>query len=150
MESVPGAVATGLTLASSSDAATNDRFRTRLRLYPVDTAPGTDLIPQTKTSTIVCLLRTRIHPDLKRLGITLPTRGQLHSVCSGQNGGNTATSEATTTAATSSCGSLRRRRPQIPNPSMHSRRGRKRLRGAHPKRGNVELVGIDWRRLVFA
>jgi hypothetical protein len=46
MESVPGAVATGLTLASGNDAATNDRFRTRLRLYPVATAPGTDLIPK--------------------------------------------------------------------------------------------------------
>jgi len=49
MESVPGAVATGLTLATSNDAAPNDWFRTRLRLYPVATAPGTDLIPQTKT-----------------------------------------------------------------------------------------------------
>jgi hypothetical protein len=44
MESVPGAVATGLTLASSNDAAANDRLRTRLRLYPVATAPGTDLM----------------------------------------------------------------------------------------------------------
>src|SRR5882672_4566981 len=49
MESVPGAVATGLTGAGSYDAATNDWFRTRLRRYPVATAPGTDLIPQTKT-----------------------------------------------------------------------------------------------------
>jgi len=48
MESVPGAVATGLALASGV-AATNDRFRTRLCHYPVATAPGTDLIPQTKT-----------------------------------------------------------------------------------------------------
>ena len=46
MESVPGAVATGLTLASSNDAATNDRFRIGLRPYPVATAPGTDLIPK--------------------------------------------------------------------------------------------------------
>jgi hypothetical protein len=49
MESVPGAVATGLTLARSNDAALNDRFRTGLRPYPVATAPGTDLIPPTKT-----------------------------------------------------------------------------------------------------
>src|SRR6266446_7675154 len=61
MESVPGAVATGLTLASSNDQETNDRFRPRLRLYPVASttprglpargprsAPGTDFIPQTR------------------------------------------------------------------------------------------------------
>src|SRR5207245_6579023 len=60
--SVPGAVATGLTLAGSNDQETNDRFRPRLRLCPVASttprglpargprsAPGTDLIPQTKT-----------------------------------------------------------------------------------------------------
>ena len=38
--------ATGLTLASRNDAAANDRFRIRLRLYPVATAPGTDFIPE--------------------------------------------------------------------------------------------------------
>jgi len=34
MASVPGAVATGLTLACGNDAATKDRFRARLRLVP--------------------------------------------------------------------------------------------------------------------
>ena len=53
MESVPGAVATGLTLARSTGSD--------LRLYPVATAPGTDLIPQTKTLPEVAL-------------------GQLHSI----------------------------------------------------------------------
>src|SRR5712692_12010111 len=97
----------------------------------------------------LCLLRPGIHLYDERLAVTLASGSQLYRVRSRQHDGNTATSEATTTA-TSSCGSLRRRRPQIPNPSMHSRRGRKRLRDAHPKRGNVELVGIDWRCLVFA
>src|SRR6266849_3153041 len=34
MASVPGAVATGLTLACGNDAATKDRFRARMRLVP--------------------------------------------------------------------------------------------------------------------
>ncbi len=38
--------ATGLTLANGNNAATNDRFRTRLRQYPVAIAPGTDLTPK--------------------------------------------------------------------------------------------------------
>src|SRR5438552_17764686 len=102
----------GCLFADSNDAATNNRFRIGLRLYPVATAPGTDdLIP----ATIVCSLRSWIHLHDQRLRVALATRGQLHHVGSRQHVGNIAASEAATTRSRRS---LRRSRTQIPHPPM--------------------------------
>src|SRR5712692_1165852 len=82
MESVPGAVATGLTLASGNDAAPNDWFRTRLRLYPVATAPGTDLIPKLTLSTAPKSSRLNLKTDVHRPD-RLRQRGDSNQISAG-------------------------------------------------------------------
>src|SRR5712691_8743933 len=92
MESVPGAVATGLAPASS-DAATNDRFRTRLRHYPVATASGTDLIPQSRhyrlCACIECTARTDLScfPQMRKVNRLILAALVISSaaICHAQN-----------------------------------------------------------------
>src|SRR5437588_6481513 len=126
------------------------------RLNAVAPAPGTDSMAWCRNNSLTpsalkyFSFRSWIHLHLKRLRVALATDRQLHRVSSRQHWLNAASKEPAATTAAGTRGSLRWSRTQVPNPSMHARRRRKRFRRARPERRKVEFVGIDGWKFVFA
>src|SRR5262245_17098392 len=94
------------------------------------------------TTTLPC---TRISLHDQRLRETLSANRQPYLVQTRKHRCNSAASAATATRW-----ALGRSRTQIPNPSMHARRGGQRFGGARPEWRKVESVGIDRREFIFA